>query len=288
MQKTPLRLAHDQTLEDSGRGFLMGVLNVTPDSFSDGGRFTNVDTAVTHAAAMASQGAAIIDIGAESTRPGATPISGEEERARLLPVIRAVAENLPDVIISADTYRAETAVAAVEASAHIINDVQGLQGDTEMAKVAAVTGAGLMVMHTNRIADRKALPDPIEDQREFFQQSLQIARANGVADAQIILDPGFGFGKDAVHNFTLMKRMHELTGEGDLRHLWWGVGTSRKRMIGHATGRETAKRDVGTAATTALLRANGVNIFRVHEVEMNADALNIADATLRPESMRDV
>ncbi len=252
----------------------MGILNVTPDSFSDGGRFEGVGDVVAHAAAMAEGGAAILDIGGESTRPGGDPVDGETEQARVLPAIAAVTEALPDAVLSIDTYRAETAEKAVLAGAHIVNDVWGLQREPDIARVAAATGAGLCIMHTGR--EREKLPDVVEDQFAFFETSLEIAAKAGIDDAQIVLDPGFGFAKDPAENFTLMARFAELYALGYPIL----VGTSRKRFIGHATGRDAAERDAGTAATTALLRAAGAAVFRVHDVAINHDALVIADAML--------
>jgi len=268
------RIGSGAKLELGSRGQVMGILNVTPDSFSDGGRHTDVEAAVEAACAMADAGAAIIDIGAESTRPGAETIDGETERQRLLPVIAAVRAALPDMSISADTYRSETAKAAIESGAQIINDIFGLQRDLKIANLVAETGAGLVIMHTGR--DRDALPDPIEDQRVFLSRSIEIALKTGVADAQIVLDPGFGFAKDADHNTQLMARFDELHELG----FPLLAGTSRKRFLGHFTGRPAEARDAATAATSALLRAAGAAVLRVHDVAMNVDAVAIADAMI--------
>jgi len=267
------KLAHGRSLELGPWGVLMSIVNVTPDSFSDGGRLMDVESAVAAALHAIEQGAAIIDIGGESTRPDATPISAEEEQARILPVIERLAVRA-DALISVDTYRAETARLAVEAGAHIVNDVHGLQREPAIAQIAARTGAGLCIMHTGR--DRQKLADVIEDQIQFLQRSLDIAADAGVGRDQIVLDPGFGFAKDTAENFEIMARFGEL-------HRFAApllVGTSRKRFIGAATGREAQERDVGTAATTALLRAAGAAIFRVHDVAINRDALVVADAML--------
>ena len=253
---------------------VMGILNVTPDSFSDGGELVTVDDTVARARAMVSAGAAILDIGGESTRPGGDPVDAATEQARVLPVIRAIRAALPETVLSVDTYRADTAAKAVAEGAHIVNDVWGLQREPGIAEVAAATGAGLCIMHTGR--ERDKLTDVIEDQFAFLQTSLAISAAAGVAAAQIVLDPGFGFAKDADENFALMARFGELHGLGHPLL----VGTSRKRFIGHATGRDALERDVGTGATTALLRAAGAAVFRVHDVTVNRDALAIADAML--------
>lgn len=267
-------LAHGRELVLGPTGLLMGILNVTPDSFSDGGQLVSVDDIVARARAMTEQGAAILDIGGESTRPGADAVDAATEQDRVLPAIRGLREALPDAILSVDTYRAETAEKAVSAGAHIVNDVWGLQREPGIAEVAASTGAGLCIMHTGR--EREKLPDIVADQFAFLQMSLSIAAAAGVGTSQIVLDPGFGFAKDADENFALMARFAELQALGHPLL----AGTSRKRFIGSATGREAAERDAGTAATTALLRVAGAAIFRVHDVGINKDALAIAEAMM--------
>lgn len=272
-KKFEWRLAHGKRLALGSSSVLMGILNVTPDSFSDGGEYTDIKRALDHARDMIAEGAAIIDIGGESTRPGAAKVTAQEEQARILPIIEALAAE-GDCLISADTYRAETARKAVEAGAHIVNDVHGLQREPDIAQVAAETGAGLVIMHTGR--DREKLPDVIEDQFLFLRRSLEIARAAGVKESQIVLDPGFGFAKDGEENLTLMARLSELHMLG----FPLLVGTSRKRMIGYLTGDDPVSRDVGTSATSALLRMQGAHIFRVHNVPFNRDALAFADAML--------
>jgi len=268
------QLAHGKQLTLSSTSMLMGILNVTPDSFSDGGDHDDVERALAHARQMIPEGAAIIDVGGESTRPGATEVTPEEEQRRILPVIEALAAE-GNCIISVDTYRAETARRAVEAGAHIVNDVHGLQREPDIAHVAAETGAGLVIMHTGR--GREKLPDVIEDQFHFFRRSLEIAHDAGVKDSQIVLDPGFGFAKDREEELTLMARL------GELHALGYPilVGTSRKRMIGHLAGDDRLSRDVGTSATSVLLRMQGALIFRVHNIPFNRDALAFADAVLQ-------
>jgi dihydropteroate synthase len=268
------KLAHGRSLELGPVGHLMAIINVTPDSFSDGGRHAGRDTAVAHALYCAREGAAILDIGGESTRPGAVEVSAAEEQDRVLPVIeKLVAET--DALISIDTYRAETARLAVAAGAHIVNDVHGLQREPEIADVAAKAGAGVCIMHTGR--GREKLADHIEDQHFFLRQSLEIARGAGIEEEAIILDPGFGFAKDGNDDLVLMARFAELHELG----FPLLAGTSRKRFIGAVTGREKAdERDVGTAATTAILRLAGAAIFRVHDVASSRDALRMADAVL--------
>lgn len=257
---------------------VVGILNVTPDSFSDGGLFDAPEAALAQARRMIGEGAGIIDVGGESTRPGAAAISASEEQARVLPIIEALA-SAGDLLISVDTYRADTARLAVAAGAHIVNDVWGLQREPDIARVAAETGAGLIIMHTGR--GREKLPDVIADQVAFLDKSLEIARQNGIADDRIVLDPGFGFAKEtAEENLDLMARFSELHALG----FPLMAGTSRKRFIGTVTGRDAADRAVGTAATSVILRLKGAHLFRVHDVAINVDALAMADAMLARET----
>jgi dihydropteroate synthase len=268
-------VGHGRHLELGATGHLMAIINVTPDSFSDGGRYSGLDAAVIQALSCARDGAIILDIGGESTRPGATEVSAAEEQDRVLPVIEKLVGET-DCLISIDTYRADTAALAVAAGAHIINDVHGLQRDPEMAHVAARTAAGLCVMHTGRGRDDRR-QDLVEDQYFFLSRSLEIARDAGVADERIVLDPGFGFAKNKDDDLELIARFEELRGLG----FPLLAGTSRKRFIGGVTGRDNpAERDVGTAATTAILRLKGADIFRVHDIGTNRDALAMADAVL--------
>jgi dihydropteroate synthase len=268
------RVGHGQSVQLGAASVLVGVLNVTPDSFSDGGRFNVADEAIAHAKAMRKEGALIIDVGGESTRPGAEPVDAATEQARVLPIIEALRAET-DALISIDTYRGETARLAVQEGAHIINDVTGLQGDADMAKAVAETGSGVIIMHTGR--GREKLPDVIEDQYVFLRQSLKIASDAGIADSQVVLDPGFGFAKETTEeNLELMARFRELADLG----LPLLAGTSRKRFLGGVTGRDAADRDVATAATSAVLRLSGADLFRVHNVAINRDALLMADAML--------
>ncbi|WP_064685490.1 dihydropteroate synthase [Rhizobium bangladeshense] len=268
------RVGHGREIELGRRSLIMAIINVTPDSFSDGGRFKTVDAAVDHALQAVSDGAAIVDIGGESTRPGAASVSPSEEQARVLPVIEAL-RGRTQALISIDTYRADTARLAVSAGAHIINDVSGLQKESGIADLAAATGAGLCIMHTGR--DRVKLADVIADQVHFLERSLVIAAAAGVNRDRIVLDPGFGFAKETVEvNLELMARFSELSRFG----LPLLAGTSRKRFLGTVTGRDASDRDVATAATSVLLRLQGAAVFRVHNVAINRDALDVADAML--------
>ncbi len=268
------QLAHGRHLDLGGKAVVVGIVNVTPDSFSDGGLFEAPERAVAQARRMVEEGALVVDVGGESTRPGAAPVSAEEEQARILPVIEALA-GPGGPLISVDTYRAETARLAVAAGAHIVNDVWGLQREPGIAGVAAQTGAGLIIMHTGR--GRERLADVIADQFVFLEKSLEIARQHGVGDDQIVLDAGFGFAKEtAEENLDLMARFGELNALG----FPLMAGTSRKRFIGTVTGRDPADRAAGTAATSVILRLKGAHLFRVHDVAINVDALAVADAML--------
>jgi dihydropteroate synthase len=253
----------------------MGILNVTPDSFSDGGHHSEFETALAAAGTMLEDGATIIDVGGESTRPGAESVDAITEQGRVVPVIKALTERF-GCIISVDTYRASTARAAVEAGAHIVNDVWGLQREPAIADVARETGAGLVIMHTTR--DRETDPDVIEDRAVFLNKSLEIAAAADIDRSRIILDPGFGFGKTVEDDVVLMARMEELLRFG----YPWLVGTSRKRFVGTITSEtDPLKRDIATSATSVALRLAGADIFRVHNVAFNRDALAVADAILQ-------
>ncbi|MER9103599.1 MULTISPECIES: dihydropteroate synthase [unclassified Mesorhizobium] len=274
------QLAHGRHLDLGGKAVVVGILNVTPDSFSDGGQFDAPEKALAQARRMIGEGALVVDVGGESTRPGAAAVSASQEQDRILPVIEALA-GVSEVLISVDTYRADTARLAVAAGAHIVNDVWGLQREPDIARVAADTGAGLVIMHTGR--DRQKLPDVIADQLTFLRKSLEIVRQNGIADDHIVLDPGFGFAKEtAKENLDLMARFSELHALG----LPLMVGTSRKRFIGTVTGRDAADRGVGTAATSVILRLQGADLFRVHDVAFNVDALALADAMLARQTDR--
>lgn len=268
------QLAHGRHLDLGGKAVVVGIVNVTPDSFSDGGLFAAPERAVAQARRMVDEGALVVDVGGESTRPGGAPVSAQEEQARILPVIEALA-GPGGPLISVDTYREETARLAVAAGAHIVNDVWGVQREPGIAGVAAQTGAGLIIMHTGR--GRERLADVIADQFAFLEKSLEIARQHGVRDDQIVLDAGFGFAKEtAEENLDLMARFGELAALG----FPLMAGTSRKRFIGTVTGRDPADRAIGTAATSVILRLKGAHLFRVHDVAINVDALAVADAML--------
>lgn len=272
IQERTWSLAHGRALSLGPRALVMGILNVTPDSFSDGGRSATVDAALAAAHRMHGEGAAIIDIGGESTRPDAVPVDGEEERRRVLPVIEELSRHR-GMVLSVDTYRAETARQALAAGAHIVNDINGLQGE-DIAEVAARAGCGVVVMHNGR--GRSRLPDVIADQKAYFARTLSIASGAGIDAAALVIDPGFGFGKEADENIELMARLPELA---DLGHPIL-VGTSRKRFLGHVTGRPVDRRDGVTAVSSGILRLRGAHIVRVHDVPSSVDSLRLADAIL--------
>ncbi len=257
--KRSYQLGEGVQLELGQRTLIMGILNTTPDSFSDGGSYTTVDKAVVHAKAMVDAGADILDVGAESTRPGFSVVELQEELRRLLPVIRAIREELPHIPISVDTYKAETARQSLEAGAHIINDIWGLKGDPNMAAVAAEYGCPVIINHNRHAAE---YVDLVSDVRSDLLQSVEIAKKAGIAPAQIWLDPGIGFAKSYEDNLDMMSHLSELVDLGYPVLL----GTSRKRFI-----RQTLELPVddlveGTAATVALGIAQGCQIMRVHDV----------------------
>ncbi|MGV0910600.1 dihydropteroate synthase [Martelella sp. FOR1707] len=273
-QLRKLECAHGRSLTLGPRGVLMAIVNVTPDSFSDGGQFDSVEAAVDFGLGAVEEGAAILDIGGQSTRPGAADVTPAEEQDRVLPVVEALAAKT-EALISIDTYHAETARLAVAAGAHIVNDISGGTAEPEILSVTARSGAAYCLMHTSRRDD--TLSDPMADQFAFLEEALRAARAAGIADDRLVLDPGFGFGKDSDDNLAIMahfERLHEL-------RLPLLIGTSRKRFIAALAGADdNLARDFATAATTALLRLAGGAIFRVHNVAANKAALAAADAII--------
>jgi len=268
---------------------LMGILNVTPDSFSDGGRFMEPQDALEHATRLAREGAGILDVGGESTRPGAEPVSPEEELSRTVPVLGALARAQLGVELSIDTTKAVVARAAIEAGAVLVNDVSALRADPEMAEVVASGGVGCCLMHmlgeprTMQLQPRYE-GDVVDEVKAFLEQRLAFAVAAGIAEERIILDPGIGFGKTLRHNLALLDRLDELRSLG--RPIM--VGTSRKRFLGVLGARahgspeplEADRRLPGTLATSVLALERGASIFRVHEVAPVAEALAVATATL--------
>jgi dihydropteroate synthase len=259
---------------------IMGVVNVTPDSFSDGGTFEDSAAAVAHAHRLASQGAAIVDIGGESTRPGADPVPLEAELSRVLPVVEGISELALPAQISIDTMKAPVAAAALDAGATFVNDVTAFRHDADMAGLVADRGVDCCLMHMlgePRTMQREPrYDDVVSDVKAFLEARLGAAVAAGVAEERIHLDPGIGFGKTLVHNLELLRRLHELVDLGRPIVL----GTSRKSFLGRLTGRDVTERVHGTTATCVMGFERGARVFRVHDVAAVSDALTVAAATL--------
>ncbi len=258
--------------------YIMGILNVTPDSFSDGGEFINVDNAVSHALEMIAEGADIIDIGAESTRPGFIKIDSETEIKRLLPVIKEL-KSKTDILISVDTYKSEVAREAMENGAHIINDVWGFQKDIKMAEVAAEFGCHAVVMHNQDTTSYDK--EIIQSIKDFFEITIDIALKAGMKKEMLILDPGIGFGKTAEQNMYVLKRIGELKCFG----LPILLGASRKSTLGKILNLPPKERVEGTIATTVIGIIQGVDIVRVHDVRENLRAAIVTDAIYRKENL---
>jgi dihydropteroate synthase len=254
----------------------MGILNVTPDSFSDGGLHIEPEAALRHGLDMEAEGADIVDIGGESTRPGHTPVPAEEEQRRVLPIIAALAPRLR-VPISIDTYKAATARAALRAGARIVNDVWGLQRDPDIAVAAAEFGAPVVIMH-NRDVIEPAL-DIIDDMRRFFERSLQLARRAGIPDSHIVLDPGIGFGKSWDQHLESLHRLPEIKALG----FPVLVGVSRKSLLGRFYDANVPPRDrlFGTIGAHVMAVSLGADIVRVHDVRPHVEACRVADAIRR-------
>ncbi len=259
---------------------IMGILNVTPDSFSDGGTYEETGAAVAQAARMAAEGASIVDVGGESTRPGAGPVPAEAELRRVLPVVDGIGALGLDVQISVDTTKLEVAEAAVAAGATYVNDVTAFRHDPEMASLVADRGLDCCLMHMlgepRTMQDEPRYDDVVDDVRAFLEERLAAAVAAGVPEERVQLDPGIGFGKTVEHNLELLRRLGELQAIG--RPLV--IGTSRKTFLGRITGREVAERVHATVATSVLAYERGARVFRVHDVAPTADALAVTAATL--------
>jgi dihydropteroate synthase len=264
----------------SGMFRIMGVVNVTPDSFSDGGAFLDRDAAVNHGLRLAFEGADLLDIGGESTRPGADPVPEREELDRVIPVIEGIRAHNGVVRVSIDTSKAAVAAAALDAGADYVNDVTALRGDPEMAALVAERGVDVCLMHmlgTPRTMQAEArYDDVVADVKAFLEQRIEAAVAAGIALERIEVDPGIGFAKNVDHNLELLGRLRELTALG--RPLV--LGTSRKSFLGAITGRETAERMPATLATVVMGLERGAEVFRVHDVAPARDALAVAAATL--------
>lgn len=266
-----------KTLNLGARTYVMGILNVTPDSFSDGGRFLDPAAALDHAVAMAAEGADFIDIGAESTRPGSRPVSAKEQLARLLPVLRKVKKRIKTPV-SIDTTSAAVAQAALHEGADIVNDVSALGGDRKMATVVARAGVPCILMHMQgkpRTMQRNPeYSDLMAEVTAYLAAALKRAEEAGIERTRLLVDPGIGFGKTVAHNLEILRRLRELESLGAPVV----VGPSRKRFIGEATDAPPGERLEGTIAACVLAAANGANVLRVHDVRPVVKALKLADA----------
>jgi dihydropteroate synthase len=273
---TTLRCA-GKTL-DLSSPVVMGVLNVTPDSFSDGGRFLAVESAVAHGLRLAEEGAAILDIGGESTRPGAAPVPSDEEIRRVLPVVERLSQAAPQVVISVDTSKPEVMREAAAAGAGIINDVRAL-AEPGALEVAAASGCAVCLMHMQ--GDPRTMQwapsyvDVVREVKAFLDERVQACRAAGVSADRLVLDPGFGFGKTLQHNLELLRHLGELTGESPVL-----VGLSRKSIVGTLTGRSAGERVHSSVALAVIAAMNGARIVRAHDVAATVDALKVVAAVL--------
>jgi dihydropteroate synthase len=270
-----------RTVDLSGRAMIMGVLNVTPDSFSDGGEFFTTAKAVEQGKRMATEGAQIIDVGGESTRPGAEAVSADEELARVLPVIEQLRASVA-AFLSIDTSKATVARAAVDAGASIINDVTGGRADPEMMALAAESGAAFIIMHMQGTPrTMQAAPhyeDVVSEVTNFFRQQYERALECGIDSMAIAFDPGIGFGKTVEHNLSLLARLAELR----VHDRPLVVGVSRKSSLGKMIGSNAMEdRLAPTLAFTALLRERGANVLRVHDVKENVAALRVTETLLK-------
>ena len=265
----------NREFQTKGHTYVMGILNVTPDSFSDGGKWNDRDRALKHVEEMIAEGMDIVDIGGESTRSGYTLLSDEEEIARVVPMIEAVKANF-DIPISLDTYKSGVAEAGIRAGADLINDIWGLKWDERLAPLLAKEDVACCLMH-NR--DNQEYTNFIEDFCSDMEETLAIAKKAGIRDERIVLDPGVGFGKTFEQNLSIMKHMDVFSK--------WGLpvllGTSRKSVIGLALNLPVDQREEGTAATTVLGRMKGASIFRVHDVKTNYRELKMIEAILEAE-----
>ncbi len=278
MKTMPSWLIHSQSHDLSKRGLVMGIVNVTPDSFSDGGQYFDEQRAIDHGLELAAEGAAILDVGGESTRPGASPVSVEEELRRVLPVIRGLRAQTK-ALISVDTFKAAVAEQAIAAGADIINDVSGMMHDPRMIEVAGTSSCGLVLMHMKgeprTMQKNPEYGDVVAEVATFFEQRLTALAAAGIDTARAVLDPGLGFGKKLDHNLALLRNLAQLAVQD--RPLL--VGISRKSMIGAVLGNpDMAARTWPTVAVTAYAREHGAHIVRVHDVKPNVEAMRMAEA----------
>jgi dihydropteroate synthase len=265
---------------------LMGVVNVTPDSFSDGGLYLDPAAAIEHGLMLEAEGAAILDVGGESTRPGADAVPTAEELRRVLPVIEGLASGGASAQLSVDTSKATVAAAALAAGATLVNDVTALRGDAEMAGVIAGSGADCCLMHM--LGDPRTMQldprydDVVAEVKAFLEERIAFAVAAGIEEQRILLDPGIGFGKTVEHNLELLRRVDELVALG--RPVV--IGTSRKGFLGRLTGRDVDGRLAATIASCVVAYERGARVFRVHDVAPVRDALTVAAATVAPWTTR--
>lgn len=260
------------------RTLVMGILNVTPDSFSDGGLFYGYKDALRQAGKLVSGGADIIDVGGESSRPGAEPVPADEEMRRVIPVIKRIVKRHPRVPVSIDTYKPEVAEAAIAEGAAMINDITGL-ADPRMVDLAAKSGAPVVIMHMKgtprTMQKRPAYKDVVDDIVRFFKERIKLCRARGIS--KIVLDPGIGFGKTRNHNLEILRRLDRIAALG----YPCLIGVSRKSFIGKTLGKVVTDREVGAIAANAIAISRGAKIIRVHDVEQNLQAARMADFIAR-------
>jgi dihydropteroate synthase len=266
-------------LEDLGtRTLLMGILNCTPDSFSDGGSFLSHEAAFAHARKLIEEGADILDIGGESSRPGADPAPLEEEHKRVIPVIKKIRKEFPDLCISVDTYKSQIAQEALEAGADMINDISALRFDDQMTLVVAKAKCPVILMHMQgrpkTMMENPHYNDVVADVIEFLRQRIKYAQSHGISNEKIIIDPGFGFGKRPQHNTAILKRLREFK----VLKKPILLGTSRKSFLGAITKRPVHERLEETIASAVVGVLNGADIVRVHDVKAVKNALLVADA----------
>jgi dihydropteroate synthase len=260
---------------------VVGILNITPDSFSDGGEFLDPGAAAEHAATMLDEGADILDVGGESTRPGSDPVSQEEEIQRVIPVLERILSVRPEAVISVDTYRSGTATAALEAGASLVNDVTALRGDPRIASVIQEAACPVILMHMQgepkTMQKEPHYEDVVREVRDFLAERAEYAVAAGIRPENVILDPGIGFGKNLQHNLALLRNLDAIVDLG----FPVLIGASRKSFMEKITGVQEARDRVsGTVATTVLAYERGATFFRVHDVRANREALAVAEAVL--------
>ena len=281
MGRTARNTARAGTLTAGPGPVVVGILNVTPDSFSDGGDFFDPEAAAEHAATMLDEGADMLDVGGESTRPGSDPVSQEEEIRRVVPVLKRILSVRPEAVISVDTYRSGTAKAALEAGASLVNDVTALRGDPRMVSVIEEAACPVILMHMQgepkTMQKEPNYQDVVREVRDFLAERAEYAVAAGVRLENIIVDPGIGFGKNLEHNLALLRNLDALVDLG----FPVLIGTSRKSFLERITGVQEARdRVFGTVATTVLAFEQGATFFRVHDVRANRQALAVAEAVL--------